>query len=207
VKDVDGNYSLAYGSVAYTEFVNGDFINDAVATWTTYQNNKQMVPVADTFVKAGHGTAVEPEIMPIEEVSQDMVHWYLGFENASITREGEDMFVTDETGSIKLFDKFNIITEDVDLDAVEYVEGFLTVYKGELELYPISFGGGDEPCGIKGDVNNDGEVNIADINALIDIILTGKTVDACTFWRADIAEDGELGIADVNAVIDRILSM
>ena len=56
-------------------------------------------------------------------------------------------------------------------------------------------------------MNNDGEVNIADINALIDIILTGRTVDACTFWRADIAEDGELGIADVNAVIDRILSM
>lgn len=206
VKDADGNYSLAYGSVAYNEFVNGDFINDAVATWTTYQNNKQMVPVADTFVKAGHGTAVEPEIMPIEEVSQDMVHWYLGFENASITREGEDMFVTDETGSIKLFDKFNIITEDVDLDAVEYVEGFLTVYKGELELYPISFGNEIPDCGKKGDVNNDGEVNIADINALIDIILTGKPVDDCTFWRADVAEDNELGIADINALISGILS-
>jgi len=206
VKDADGNYSLVYGTVAYTEFANGDFINDAVATWTTYQNNKQMVPVADTFVKAGHGTPVDPEIMPIEEVSQDMVHWYLGFENITITREGEDMFVTDETGSIKLFDKFGVITEDVDLDAVDYVECFLTVYKGELELYPVSFGGVEPPCGLKGDVNNDGEVNIADINALIDIILTDRAIDACTFWRADVAEDGELGLADINGLIDFILN-
>ena len=55
-------------------------------------------------------------------------------------------------------------------------------------------------------MNNDGEVNIADINALIDIILTGKPVDDCTFWRADVAEDNELGIADINALIDFILN-
>ncbi|MBR5685900.1 MAG: chitobiase/beta-hexosaminidase C-terminal domain-containing protein [Muribaculaceae bacterium] len=207
VKDVDGNYSLVYGTVAYTEFVNGDFINDAVASWTTYQNNKQMVPKAETFVKAGHGTAVEPEVMPIEEVSQDMVHWFLGFEDVAIVTEEDKTYVQDETGRIQLFDKFGVITEGLDLSAVNYVEGFLTIYKGELELYPITLGGGEVPCGMKGDVNNDGEINIADINALIDIILSGNTVDACTFWRADIAEDGELGIADVNAIIDRILSL
>ena len=55
-------------------------------------------------------------------------------------------------------------------------------------------------------MNGDGEVNIADINALIDIILTGKPVDDCTFWRADVAEDNELGIADINALISGILS-
>ena len=52
-----------------------------------------------------------------------------------------------------------------------------------------------------GDVNGDGEVNIADINALIDVIL-GEQGN----YRCDVNKDGEVNIADVNAVIDIILS-
>ena len=52
-----------------------------------------------------------------------------------------------------------------------------------------------------GDVNGDGEVNIADVNAIIDLILTGKTTPL-----ADVNCDGEVNIADVNAVIDIILN-
>ena len=52
-----------------------------------------------------------------------------------------------------------------------------------------------------GDVNGDLEVNIADVNAVIDIILggSGNTV------AADVNGDGEINIADINAVIDIIL--
>ncbi len=57
---------------------------------------------------------------------------------------------------------------------------------------------------LKGDVNNDGEVNIADVNTLVDIVLGGKFDDA-TMQRADVNEDGEIGLADVNAVLDIIL--
>lgn len=59
----------------------------------------------------------------------------------------------------------------------------------------------DLPC----DVNHDGEVNIADINAIIDIILGGDVNDDI-YSRADVNNDGEINIADVNAVIDAILS-
>ena len=58
-----------------------------------------------------------------------------------------------------------------------------------------------EPGTLVGDVNNDGEVNIADVNALIDHILSNTSVDA-----ADVNEDGEVNIADVNALINLILS-
>ena len=58
---------------------------------------------------------------------------------------------------------------------------------------------------LRGDVNNDGEVNIADVNTLIDIILGGRFDDA-TMLRADVNEDGEIGIADINAVMDIILN-
>ena len=58
---------------------------------------------------------------------------------------------------------------------------------------------------LKGDVNGDHEVNIADINAIIDIIL-GSTVNPIIMERADVNGDGEVNIADVNVVIDVILS-
>ena len=53
---------------------------------------------------------------------------------------------------------------------------------------------------LPGDVNADGEVNIADINAIIAAIMKGEN-DA----RCDVNEDGEVNIADVNAVIRIIL--
>ena len=60
------------------------------------------------------------------------------------------------------------------------------------------------PEPVRGDVNNDGEVNIADVNAIIDILLRG-TEDDDLMFRADVNGDGEVNIADVNAVIDIIL--
>lgn len=62
-----------------------------------------------------------------------------------------------------------------------------------------------EGADLPGDVNHDGEVNIADINSIIDIILGGNANDEM-FGRADVNGDGEVNIADINAVIDIILS-
>ncbi len=54
---------------------------------------------------------------------------------------------------------------------------------------------------ITGDVNGDDEVNIADINAVIDVILSGENNPL-----ADVNGDGEITISDVNAVIEVILN-
>lgn len=51
-----------------------------------------------------------------------------------------------------------------------------------------------------GDVNGDGEVNIADINAVINMILSGSF-----FTTGDVNKDGEVNIADINAIINSIL--
>ncbi|MBQ1583654.1 MAG: hypothetical protein II078_01185, partial [Muribaculaceae bacterium] len=55
---------------------------------------------------------------------------------------------------------------------------------------------------VKGDVNGDREVNIADVNAVIDVILGGQDIYE---GRDDVNGDGEVNIADVNAIIDIIL--
>lgn len=61
-----------------------------------------------------------------------------------------------------------------------------------------------DPSTLVGDVNGDGEINIADLNALVSILL-GAEVDNYTIHRADANYDGEVNIADVNVLTDYIL--
>ena len=57
---------------------------------------------------------------------------------------------------------------------------------------------------LRGDVNLDGEVNVADVNAVIDVILGGDA-DEDLRQRADVDRDGEVSVADINSVIDIIM--
>ena len=86
-------------------------------------------------------------------------------------------------------------------NAILYVpEGLIEAYSAANYWYKFEKIMDHEPA-IKGDVNGDGEVNIADINAVIDMILSG-TFNA----KGDVNGDGEVNIADINAIIDLILS-
>ena len=59
------------------------------------------------------------------------------------------------------------------------------------------------PEPVEGDVNGDGEVNIADVNDIIDVILTGHSSRAI---NADVDGNDEINIGDVNRIIAIILS-
>ena len=54
---------------------------------------------------------------------------------------------------------------------------------------------------LKGDVNGDGEVSIADVTMLVDLVLNDNSSD-----NSDVNADGETGIADVTALVGIILS-
>lgn len=67
----------------------------------------------------------------------------------------------------------------------------------------------------KGDVNRDGEINIADTNSVIEVVIRGGNSGHTRVpdpdgggWidLADINDDGEVNLADVNALISNILS-
>ena len=76
------------------------------------------------------------------------------------------------------------------------------VHKGWGPMITLRFVKGDAPGPepIVGDVNGDGEVNIADVNAVINMILSSPAENG------DVNGDGEVNIADVNAIIDIILN-
>ena len=57
----------------------------------------------------------------------------------------------------------------------------------------------------RGDVNGDGNINIADVTTLINMVLSGQT-DPSVYPAADCNLDGSINIADVTALINRVLS-
>jgi hypothetical protein len=75
---------------------------------------------------------------------------------------------------------------------VAMIAGSAATYVDDFALYHID--------SAIGDVNSDGEVNVADVNTIIDTILTVDTLPA-----ADVNGDGEINIADINTLIDMIL--
>ena len=91
--------------------------------------------------------------------------------------------------------RFRIYEKNGHQNTANYVDDFTLYYTGE-EGGPIE--------NTPGDVNEDNEVNIADVNLTIDVILSG-TNDPLIKQRADVNKDGEVNIADINQLIDLIL--
>ena len=95
------------------------------------------------------------------------------------------------------------------IEAGEYTltipAGAIIIYSMDEPVHELNFhytigGGGPE---IKlGDVDLDGEVGIADVTALIDIILTGSSAPA----EADVDQNDNVGISDVTTLIDWLLT-
>lgn len=56
---------------------------------------------------------------------------------------------------------------------------------------------------VKGDVNGDGTVDITDVNALVNLLLTGNSA-GCK--NPDVNGDGNIDVSDINAVIGIITS-
>lgn len=78
-------------------------------------------------------------------------------------------------------------------------DGTVGEYKAAEQWLNFFFGGGDY---ILGDVNDDGEVTIADVSSLIDYLLSGEPIN---LLAADVYKDGEVSIADVSSLIDMLL--
>ena len=141
VQDSCGNYGLIYGDVNIST-VNGDII-EGIITWSQYHGSNQLSPCGD-FEIIGHGEPVEPILVPIEEISFDMDHWYVAIDNVEL--DLNTWVITDETAEIQMYNRYNI------------------------EITNEGPGLVINPC----DLNNDGELSIADLNKLINIILSGE---------------------------------
>ena len=69
----------------------------------------------------------------------------------------------------------------------------------------VTLAGSEEPTFLRGDVNNNNEVTIADVTALIDYLLSGDATNI-NLDAADCNNKDGVTIADVTALIDYLLS-
>ena len=118
---------------------------------------------------------------------------------------------TGETWRSEMYDvRYNVIMyfpEEV-TDPGEYVltipAGAIVIYTLGEQVHELNFhytiAGGSVV--IPGDVDGDGFVNIADVTALIDIMLNNSDTPAA----ADVDGDGAVNIADLTALIDLLLN-
>ncbi len=84
----------------------------------------------------------------------------------------------------------------------EVVEDGVMIYHyvpgGYVEAFKMTQAGG----AVTGDVNGDGEVDVRDITALIDVIMNSITDNP----RADVNADGDIDVRDITALIDIIMN-
>jgi hypothetical protein len=204
-------YMLVYGSLPNT-YNNGDQLTGIAGNWTIHNGLTEIIPVASTFGEATPGTPVQPELIPIEEIDQSMIHHYLRIENCTITNiEGDtrNFTLADETGDMILRLNFNEVTigEDFDFNATYNVEGFLAFYASangetqQLQFYPnlIEKVGGDV---VPGDVNGDTFVTAADVTALYNYLLNN---DSSALVNGDQDGDGFITAGDVTSVYNILL--
>lgn len=164
----------------------GGFLNSVVkATDSVYIDDLELVYAAGIKSISFKGQALDLATIQTTgiELAADEAVSAADFE---VVKEGEDAKVT------KL----------VEATADGYV-AVITAVSADLKTqvnYAINIKKPAAPA-LKGDINGDGVLDVADASALIDMVLNG---DACT-EIADINGDGALDVADVSALITLIL--
>ena len=98
------------------------------------------------------------------------------------------------------------ITYDNTNVTVTNAEGTTTIALAEVRDMYFSNDGSTTPVYQLGDVNMDGDVNIADVTALIDYLLNGDD-SVIDLTAANVNEDNSVDISDVTRLIDMLLSV
>ena len=109
------------------------------------------------------------------------------------------------SGALVTFDI--TVSEDIEGPVVISLQNSLFTTEAGIEV-PFD----NEECtvslseiGVRGDVNGDGGVNISDVTALIDYLLSGNA-NGVNLSAADGNQDNSVNISDVTALIDYLLS-
>lgn len=118
---------------------------------------------------------------------------YLNFVNAA-----SDITQLNASGLKITFDGGNAI--------VTVGDEVTTLALSDLDYMEFTNARHHQGTGIPGDVDGDEKVDVADVNAIINIILKTKTVNDYP-GVADVDGDGKVDVADVNAVINIILKV
>ena len=197
-------------------------------SWVDEVGNKTQVLM--TFYTEPEGCKLDGGLLNIS-LGEPEISVMSGYVTEGLTLVGTCSFTAAEDQVVELTINFdtpylynggNLLFENVVVEATDYQFTYWTGVKTNYNCAMVGSyggasarqflpkttftytGGGDtpEPEVIYGDVDGNEDVNIADVTALVDLLLSGaEKVPA-----ADCNKDGDMNIADVTALVDYLLS-
>lgn len=133
---VENNTPLLLYGYNMPSYNNGDVIPAGVTgSYNLRYNNPQMAVDVTTLSAATAGTAVEPEVIAIEEISEDMRNRYVVLKNIDVDYTSEtSATITDADGNtIALYNK----NFKIDLASGKYdIYGFVNYYNDNAQICP-----------------------------------------------------------------------
>ncbi|MBR3452111.1 MAG: hypothetical protein IKH25_04475 [Muribaculaceae bacterium] len=204
IRDTEGNSGMIYDTKSAIEgtFENGQVLSDGwTATYEVYNGLPEFTN-PDGVEAAGTETR---EAAPYERttITDANVNEYVIMKGLTILPDATNAKnFYNAADSLLLYDQFGVQPE-IEEGKTYDVVGAVTIYKNNVQLYIISVTEA-AAAGLRGDVNNDGDVNIGDVTTLIDYLLNPATeINAA---NADVTLEGDINIGDVTALIDYLLS-
>ena len=200
VRDADGVDEMVSGSINGT-FSNGDLIDNVLCHWTKSARIPLIFPVGD-WSPIDHGAPVQPHVVNVAQ-ARDMTHHYVQLNNLTFVNQSYNMLykMGDKYGNeLEIYNNYGIDMSAMVKGSQYDVKGFIfNVFNDRPLLHVTEI---KNHVQLTGDLNDDGEVTIADVNAIVKaILLNSQDI------TMDVNNDGELNIADVNAVVHAILSL
>ena len=227
VKTFDGNYYQEPVDKTYTN-VSGSIVGGAIAAcdWTHFTfdfdynsyaaNNAATEAIFVTFSTNGNpGSGSKNDAVYVD----DMELIYLGnmtdLRYQGVTIEGWNPDVKEynmEMAGEPVLDDFTatiegvsaVLTKSMEQNADGSYRIAISVVSADLQNASCYVINASVPTVKKGDVNNDGEVSIGDVTALIDYLLNGN-VEGINPQAADVDDNNDISISDVTVLIDMLL--
>ena len=227
VKTFDGNYYQEPTDKTYTN-VSGSIVGGAIAAcdWTHFTfdfdynsyaaNNAATNAIFVTFSTNGNpGSGSKNDAVYVD----DMELIYLGnmtdLRYQGVTIEGWNPDVKEynmEMAGEPVLDDFTatiegasaVLTKSMEQNADGSYRIAISVVSADLQNASCYVINATVPTVKKGDVNNDGDVSISDVTALIDYLLSGNIEDINP-QAADVDDNNDISISDVTVLIDMLL--
>ena len=203
IRDTEGTSGMIYGDLDAT-FENGQVLTDGwSATYAIYNNVPEFTNPVD--VEADGDNTRDASPYERETITNANVNEYVILKGLTLLPDADNAKrFYNAADSLVIFNSFNVEIPEVDESKTYDVTGIVTIYYGNPQLYIVEMTE-NAAEGLRGDVNLDKVVNIADVTALIDYLLSGST-DGISVENANCNQDEGVNIADVTALIDFLLS-
>lgn len=123
-------------------YENGDIISGGISGKTSIYNGLyEIVPTADLAASTENNGAIEPIVVTIPQMSNgnDFISQLVTVQNLTVTGiSGQNIIVSDGENTMKIFDRFNLITESdyAADDVLTTVTGFVSKYNSDYQIFP-----------------------------------------------------------------------